>query len=127
VAGNRHPGDVTQMVHETLLGEALGNVDVAAAVTMDDGRYIACNDAFCRLVGYTRDEILALAPGADGATSFGDAVAGARTFGQAKLRRKDGGIVRANYWLLRTRAARAENYLVLVWPAAERPKRRDLG
>jgi len=120
------------MVHETLLGEALLNAPLAAAVAMDDGRYIACNAAFCALTGYTRDQVLGLtrglelSAGAQERKNFRDAVAGKRVFGQGTLRCKDGSLVRTNYWMLRTRAAQAENYLVLLWPAGEHPKRRAL-
>jgi PAS domain S-box-containing protein len=120
------------MISGTLLGEALLSVPLAAGVAQDDGRYIACNDAFCALTGYSRREILELRAGLElGAgpkerSNFAAAVRGERSFGQDLLRRKDGSTLRTNWWVLPTRSGRLPNFLVLLWPVEVRPKRRQL-
>jgi PAS domain-containing protein len=73
------------MIHRSLLGDAWENATAAVAVVGDDGRYIACNETFCRLTGYTREEIN-----------------GVRVDGGDGLRRKDGTVVEASSWALET-------------------------
>jgi PAS domain S-box-containing protein len=125
--------DIDALLHQTLLGDAWDHAAVAAAVFSDDGRYIACNEAFCGLTGYDRDEVGRLRVGVDlaadeqqNAKLFGEIVAGRRTVGTAGLRRKDGSEVAVSFWAIATRAATLPYYVVLYWPASSRPKRRGL-
>ena len=126
--------DVSPMIHQTLLGDAWEHARVAAAVFSDDGRYIACNQAFCRLTGYSRAEIARMRVGVDlaveqrqNAKLFEEIVAVKRTSGTGGLRRKDGTALTVNFWAIETRVAGLPYFIVLYWDAGERPKRRLVG
>ena len=49
-----------ELLQETLIGEAAARGAAAVFVTGDDLRYVAVNEAACDVLGYTRDELLAL-------------------------------------------------------------------
>lgn len=126
--------DVVAMVQQTLLGDAWEHAALAAAVFSDDGRYIACNQAFCTLTGYRRDEVLQMQVGVDLAVDptantklFSEIVRDSRTVGSGGLRRKDGSTTTVSFWAIATRAAGMPYYIVLYWEASERPKRREVG
>ena len=126
--------DVSPMIHQTLLGDAWEHAHVAAAIFSDDGRYLACNEAFCRLTGYSREEIGRMRVGVDLAVEppkneklFQEIVALQRTSGSGSLRRKDGTALTVNFWAIETQVAGLPYFVVLSWDAAERPKRRLVG
>ena len=48
------------LIQTSLLGEAVENGPVAVLVADEHGRYVAVNRAACALLGYTREELLAL-------------------------------------------------------------------
>jgi PAS domain S-box-containing protein len=48
------------LIQASLLGEAIENGPVAVLVADEHGRYVAVNQAACRLLGYTREELLAM-------------------------------------------------------------------
>lgn len=125
--------DVTPFLHQTLLGEAWDNATVALAVFSDDGRYIACNTAFCQLTGYTRAEVITMRVGVDLAPDerantqlFREIVGDVRVVGSGGLKKKDGSVITVNFWAIRTRAAHLPYYLVLYWDAATSPARDDV-
>ncbi len=125
--------DIGAMVHQTLLGEAWEHASVAVAVFSDDGRYLACNKAFCELTGYSREEVVELRVGVELAPEpeantklFHDIVAGRRVVGSGGLRRKDGSELTVNVWAIDTRAANLPYFIVLYWPASQRPKRTQI-
>ena len=126
--------DIGAMVHQTLLGDALDCARVAVAVFSDDGWYIACNEAFCKLTGYSRDEVTKMRVGVDLAVEeksntklFREIVGQKRTIGSGGLKRKDGTATTVNFWAIETRVANLPYYLVLYWDASERPKRSEFG
>ena len=121
------------MVHQTLLGDAWDNASLAVAVFSDDGRYIACNDAFCRLTGYTRDEVTKMRVGVDLAPDppkntklFKEIVGYKRQIGSGGLKRKDGTVTTVNFWAIETRVANLPYFITMYWDASQRPKRRHL-
>jgi PAS domain S-box-containing protein len=121
------------LLHQTLLGDAWDHAAVAVAVFSDDGRYLACNEAFCGLTGYSREEVTGLRVGVDLATDekrnhklFREIVDNRRTVGNGGLKRKDGTEVTVTFWAIATKTASLPYYVVLYWPASERPKRREL-
>jgi PAS domain S-box-containing protein len=125
--------DIGAMVHQTLLGDALECAQVAVAVFSDDGRYIACNEAFCKLTGYGRDEIMRMRVGVDLAVEekantklFREIVSDKRQIGAGGLKCKDGTAIKVNVWAIETRVANLPYYLVLYWDSSDRPKRREL-
>jgi PAS domain S-box-containing protein len=48
------------LIQTSLLGEAIENGPVAVLVADEHGRYVAVNQAACRLLGYSREELLAI-------------------------------------------------------------------
>jgi PAS domain S-box-containing protein len=93
------------------IGHALEHSEHAVFVsTALDRPYLAVNDAACRLLGYSRRELLALAP-RDLATRLpGEVDAIVRQLDEtghlrstARLRRVDGAVVEIGYWGSRTR------------------------
>jgi PAS domain S-box-containing protein len=127
--------DVSSLVHQTLLGEAWEHAAVAVAVFSDDGRYLACNEAFCALSGFGRAEILRMRVGVDLAPP-GDAhnhelfrafVSAREQVGEGDLRRKDGSVVHVRVWAIEARAAGLPYYVVLYWPASQPPDPAQIG
>ena len=49
-----------ELVQKSLVGEALDHGPVATFVADEEGRYLAVNAYACDLLGYTREELLAL-------------------------------------------------------------------
>ncbi|HEY6962508.1 MAG TPA: PAS domain S-box protein [Gaiellaceae bacterium] len=126
--------DVGAIVHQTLLGEAWDHAALAVAVFADDGRYLACNEEFCRLTGYRREEIVKMRVGVDLAVDakkntklFREIAAQKRIVGSGGLRRKDGSELDVNFWAVETTTANLPYFVVLYWPASERPKRTHVG
>jgi|SRR3954447_6307263 PAS domain S-box-containing protein len=125
--------EIGAMVHQTLLGEAWEHAAVAVAVFSDDGRYLACNTAFCTLTGYSRDEIARMRVGVDLAPKpeantklFRQIVDGSKTVGSGGMLRKDGSTLTVNVWAIETRAANLPYFIVLYWPSRQKPKRSEL-
>lgn len=123
--------DISPMIHQTLLGDAWEHAAVAVAVFADDARYLACNQAFCRLTGYSREEIGRMRVGVDladepheNAKLFDEIVGKRRSSGSGGLRRKDGAAIRVNFWSIETRVAGLPYFITLYWPSSEGPKRR---
>jgi PAS domain S-box-containing protein len=132
--GSTVADDIGAMVHQTLLGEAWEHASVAVAIFSDDARYLACNQAFCRLTGYSREEIARMRVGVDLAPEpetntklFQAIVRDTKSVGSGGLKRKDGSVTTVNVWAIDTRAANLPYYIVLYWPSAARPKRADVG
>ena len=89
-------------IQSPLLGEAIENGPAAVFVADEDGLYVAVNQAACILLGYSREELLALR--VTDVASYDEAPVeweemretGSRT-GTAVLTRKDGTTVQFNY------------------------------
>jgi PAS domain S-box-containing protein len=117
------------MLHQTLLGDAWDHAEVALAVFSDDGRYIACNGAFCELTGFTRDEIMAMRVAVDlapeqssNASLFRDIVSGRAQTGTGGLRRKDGSVLTVDVLAIGTHVASLPYFVVLYWEQPARPR-----
>ena len=113
--------DVGKIIEQTLLGEALMEAPIAASVFDSERRYVAVNDAFCRLTLYTRAELTSLtagtqlAPDKEAREAVRIAVREHGAAGEVNLRRKDGSVVRTAYWVIETTAALMPYYLRLSW------------
>jgi PAS domain S-box-containing protein len=93
---------VDAVVQTLLIGDAMEGAPAAVFVADDSRRFLAVNKFACDLLGYTRDELLALradelVPTADVAAQFDELVATGTLSGSADVRRKDGSIVRLHY------------------------------
>jgi PAS domain S-box-containing protein len=105
------------LVQAGLLGEAIDRAPDAVLVADESMRYLAVNQAACRLLGYTREELLALRV-ADVATSATDDETSSRRgkTGTAVLRRKDGEHIAAAYRSHETKLAGMTVYVAIFWP-----------
>ena len=83
------------LIQAALLGEAVENGPTPVFVADEDRRYVAVNRRACELVGYTRDELLALRVDdlAAGVPGWQEMLANGTVTGTATLRRKDGSVV----------------------------------
>jgi PAS domain S-box-containing protein len=112
---------VSSLIHQTLLGDAWENATAAISVFSDDGRYIACNRAFCELSGYTREEIMQMRVGVDLAADdrnlqlFKGIVGEGRRRGTGGLKRKDGTVVECDVEAIATTVANLPYHIVLYF------------
>ena len=112
----------TEVVQSALLLDAWNNADVGVVVFGDDRRFISMNDAYCRLTGYARNEVVELRAGHDlGADDlsrdqFETVVRGRRHLGEGKLHRKDGSVVDVQFLTVRSTVAHLPYWIALVWP-----------
>ena len=109
------------LVQKSLIGEALDAGPVAVFVADDDGKYLAVNAYACELLGYDREELLALRV-ADVAVNEGAAEdfeamrrQGSRT-GVAVLRRKDGAELSMHFRAGQTTVGGMALYIGVCWP-----------
>jgi PAS domain S-box-containing protein len=112
------------LVQKSLVGEALDTGPVAVFVADDDGKYLAVNAYACELLGYEREELLALRVG-DVAVNRGAADdfealrrQGRRT-GVAVLRRKDGAELSMHFRAGETTVGGMSLYIGVCWPVDE--------
>ena len=112
------------LVQKSLVGEALDTGPVAVFVADDDGKYLAVNAYACELLGYEREELLALRVGDvavnQGAADDYEALRrlGRRT-GVAVLRRKDGGELSMHFRAGETTVGGMSLYIGVCWPVDE--------
>ena len=90
------------LIQASLLGEAVEHGPAAVFVADEHGRYVAVNQAACKLVGYPREELLGLrvtdlVPPDEAAGPWGEMVADRAARGTATLRCKDGSTVEFRY------------------------------
>ena len=83
------------LVQASLLGEAIDRGPALVLVADEEMNYLAVNQFACDVLGYTREELLALkvtdvADSTDVSRQFADFVAADGANGSTRLRRKDG-------------------------------------
>lgn len=113
------------LVQETLLGEALEHGPFGAIVLDEEGRYLAANRLACKLLGYTREELLA---GGAAALAFDPArlkttmdlmAHGDLHGGVAELKRKDGTALCCEFRVGETRTGGMPFFVVVFWERTE--------
>ncbi len=112
-----------ELLQETLIGEAAARGAAAVFVTGDDLRYVAVNEAACDVLGYTRDELLAL-PVSDVVISTAeklrnaslDVMDGQTLYGTARVRRKDGDEFSVRYVSFRGSISALRQVVTVTWP-----------
>jgi PAS domain S-box-containing protein len=108
-------------IQATLLGDAVEGAPVAVFVADENRRYIAVNAYACEMLGYSREELLALRVTEVAVHDTADAEyeemvrEGTRT-GTAELRRKDGTTVSFRYRAGSTRVAAMLVYVSVGYP-----------
>jgi PAS domain S-box-containing protein len=112
------------LIQTSLLGEAVDQGPALIFVADEDMRYVAVNQRACDLLGYTREELLALrvpevAPGPEAAKRFARIVAEGKLEGIEQLRRKDGSELVLRYLASETRIAGITFYVSIGWPENE--------
>jgi PAS domain S-box-containing protein len=90
------------LIQASLLGEAVEHGPASVFVADEHGRYVAVNQAACKLVGYDREELLKLTvtdivPAEEAAEPWAQMVALGTRRGTATLRRRDGSTVQFAY------------------------------
>ena len=110
-----------ELVQSGLLGEAIDDAPVLVFVADENLRYVAVNRYACTLLGYTREELLALtvdqiARYGDAPGEFSEMVAQGVREGVAVLTRKDGMKFPFRYRASVVTVARMELYVSVGWP-----------
>jgi PAS domain S-box-containing protein len=113
--------DAQRILQRALLGEALDCAEGTAAFVWNEERhYVAVNEAACRLVGLSRDELIGMpvgdlspdhAAGDIGRTREAPFVRGSSSF-----TRRGGEVVQIDWVTMHTRVAGLEYMVSLVWP-----------
>ena len=109
------------LVQKSLVGEALDNGPVAVFVADDDGKYLAVNAYACELLGYDREELLALrvtdvAVNPSAAADFEAMQRQGTHTGRATLRSKDGQELSMHYRAGQTTVGGMPLYIGVCWP-----------
>src|SRR5664279_4244520 len=87
------------LIQASLLGEAVEHGPAAVFVADEDGRYVAVNQAACALVGYSREELLAMRVSniAESMEKWDQMQRTGSASGTTQLTRKDGTHVQFTY------------------------------
>jgi PAS domain S-box-containing protein len=109
------------LVQKSLVGEALDNGPVAVFVADDDGKYLAVNAYACDLLGYDREELLALrvtdvAVNASAAADFELMQRQGSRTGTTTLRSKDGRDLSMHFRASQTTVGGMPVYIGVCWP-----------
>jgi len=108
--------DVREVVLETLLLEAIESAGMAICVYDEEGRYVTVNECACRILGYTRAELLRHDVGdfTEGGIDRKALLSDAHREGVRRVRRRDGSTVPCAFVVTPTRVASLP-YFVAVW------------
>ena len=112
------------LVQKSLVGEALDSGPVAVFVADDDGKYLAVNAYACELLGYDREELLALrvadvAVNESAAADFETMQRQGTNTGTTTLRRKDGSELEMQFRACGTTVGGMQLYVGACWPIDE--------
>ena len=113
------------LVQASLIGEAIDAGPVAVFVADEDMRFLAVNGRAAELLGYERDELLALTvedvSAEEGvAERFGELVRSRlRLDGESSLRAKDGSVIRFQRRAQTTSIAGLTTFVWVGWPLDE--------
>ena len=116
-----------RLVQIGLLGEAVDNAPVLVFVADENGRYLAVSSHACELLGYTREELLALtlpdvARYGAAPEEFGVVVAERLREGTSTLTRKDGSEFEFRYRASEVQVAGMTLYVAVGFDLASPPK-----
>jgi PAS domain S-box-containing protein len=108
------------LVQKSLVGEALDGGPMAVFVADDDGKYLAVNAYACELLGYEREELLALrvrdvAGNEEASAHFAAMLQTGERAGTALLRRKDGTAVELRFRASETTVGGMALYVGVFW------------
>jgi PAS domain S-box-containing protein len=109
-------GVAETMIQTSLLGEAVDTSPALVFVADEQMHYLAVNQRACEVLGYTREELLALTVPevvreAEAPAQYDELLARGFRNGVAHLTRKDGSVVVFLYRASKTRAARLDVFV----------------
>ena len=119
--------DLDAVLHETLFGEAMQHVAVAALLADEKGQYIAVNQAACELTGYSRQALTRFRAGELAAddhsrTIYENVMQGRKLRGKKLVRREDGSVLDCRYWGMPTQVSRLPYFVLLLWAGGRPPR-----
>jgi PAS domain S-box-containing protein len=108
--------DARGIVLETLLLEAIESANMAICVYDERGRFVTVNECACKILGYTRDELLAhdVADFTEGGIDRTVLLSSEHREGVRLVARKDGSKVPCAFVVTPTRVGHLP-YFVAVW------------
>jgi PAS domain S-box-containing protein len=109
------------LVQKSLVGEALEHGPMAIFVADEDGRYLAVNAYACDLLGYTRDDLLALtvrevAVNPEALGDFDEMRRNRGLAGTTVLQHSDGRQLPMNFRASETTVGGMPLYIGICWP-----------
>ncbi len=109
------------IIQTGLLGEAIDHGPVAVFVADDDMCFVAVNQFAADLLGYSREELLALCvadvvAGGDAKRQFADMIVNRAQNGHQIFRHRDGNEIEVEYRASETHVSSLSFYVVVVWP-----------
>src|SRR5689334_15893053 len=109
--------DARGIVLETLLIEAIDSADMAICVYDDRGRYVTVNDCACKILGYSREELLLhdIADFTEGGIDRDVLRRAEHREGVRLVTRKDGSTVPCAFVVTPTRVGRLPYFLTFWW------------
>jgi len=111
-----------ESVAEATLTDVLAYADAGVTVFTADRRFLAVNDQYLQLTGYSREEMLALRVGdslrADPLDQerFVDLITAAVSAGEADILRKNGEPLAVEFVVIPTRVDGAQAFIGIMWP-----------
>jgi len=107
----------------TLINDVLAHAEAAVTVFTADRRFLAVNDRYLKLMGYSREEAMAHRVGESlrGASPldqkrFVAAITAATSAGEADILGKNGERLAVEFVVIPTRADGAQAYIGIMWP-----------
>ena len=107
-----------KLVQAGLLGDAVDGGPALIFVADDEMRYVAVNQTACTVLGYTRDELLAMrvtdvATDGDASDLYDQLMADRRISGRTGIATKDGRLLRFDYRASETTMAGMRFYVAI--------------
>jgi PAS domain S-box-containing protein len=106
------------LIQTSLLGEALDSSPALVFVADEEMRYVAVNQTACELLGYTRDELLALsvpdvARAPDSSMQYDEMLVRGKRNGVSILTTKDGRELEYHYAASRSTVAKLDVFIAV--------------
>jgi PAS domain S-box-containing protein len=115
------PLDTRGLVLETLLMEAIDAAAMAICVYDEEGRYVTVNDCACKVLGYSREELLAhdVADFTEGGIDRSVLQRSEHREGVRLITRKDGSTVPCAFVVTPTRVGHLPYFIAVWWTLDE--------
>jgi PAS domain S-box-containing protein len=115
------PLDTRGLVLETLLMEAIDAAAMAICVYDEEGRYVTVNDCACKVLGYSREELLAhdVADFTEGGIDRRVLQRSEHREGVRLITRKDGSTVPCAFVVTPTRVGHLPYFIAVWWTLDE--------